>query len=321
MTRRSPLRLIIFNRPDLTMRTFSTIRQQRPERLFIVADGPRPQHPTDSDLCIKSRAIVENIDWPCIVYRNYSTSNLGPKLRISSGLTWVFDHVEEAIILEDDCVAHEDFFRFCELLLEKYKHDTRIWTITGNNFQNYNVRGDGSYYFSKYCTSWGWATWRRAWKNYQGSIPFWRDWSTSEDWHMKTPDKIEREYWSNIFNLVENNPPWDAWDYPWQACVWHQGGLCATPNINLVSNVGFGLDATHTKSFSSNLANTKTGEIGEIIHPTNIEQDIVADRYLFDYSYGGREQRLPRSLLHKANKIKGMIFRNLYYPIKKSISR
>lgn len=131
-----PIAYIIFNRPRHTRETFAAIRAQQPAKLFIIADGPRPGHPTDAERCREVQEIVEQIDWPCEVYRNYADENLGLKRRVSSGLDWVFEKVDRVIVLEDDCLPHPDFFGFCETLLERYENDERVWVITGNNFQD-----------------------------------------------------------------------------------------------------------------------------------------------------------------------------------------
>jgi hypothetical protein len=297
-----PIAYIVFNRPHHTQQSFTVLREQSPSHLFVIADGPRPGHPTDAKRCAEVRAIVEHVDWPCVVHRNYAETNLGLKRRVSSGLDWVFSQVERAIVLEDDCVAHPDFFTFCDTLLERYADDERIWVITGNNFQNGRRRGEAAYYFSKYNHCWGWASWRRAWQHYRGDLSFWPNWKMSGDWIVKTPDLLERCYWGKIFDRVCAGQI-DTWDYQWTATAWYHSGLTATPNVNLVTNIGFGLDATHTVSEKSDLANLPVNSLGPIIHPTNITQDIEADRYVFDYVFGGKNLRWPRFLLRLPRRV------------------
>ena len=306
----TPVVYIVFNRPQHTEKTFAVLREQRPPQLFIIADGPRAGEPTDIERCAAVREIVANVDWPCEVHRKYADSNLGLKKNVSQGLDWVFSKVERAIVLEDDCVAHPDFFRFCNALLARYVDDESVSVITGNNFQNGRLRGEASYYFSKYNHCWGWASWRRAWKHYQGDLPFWPEWSQSEDWREKTPDPVERRYWSKIFEQVCAGQI-DSWAYPWTASVWYQGGLTATPNVNLVSNIGFGMDSTHTASADSTLADMATNAIGELRHPRIIEQDATADRYVFDYTMVGRSARFPFSLLRIPKRAAGFVYRRL----------
>jgi hypothetical protein len=157
----TPIAFFIFNRPDTTARVFEAIRQAQPSKLLVVADGPRSTRPGEAEKCAATRAIIDQVDWECEVLTNYSDVNLGCRHRVSSGLDWVFEQVEEAIILEDDCLPHPTFFRFCEELLEWYRHDHRIVAISGDNFQNGHQSGEFSYYFSRYVHIWGWATWRR----------------------------------------------------------------------------------------------------------------------------------------------------------------
>lgn len=286
----TPIIYIIFNRPECTIESFSVIRNQRPSQLLIIADGPR----SDEEMakCQQTRSITEGIDWPCTVYRNYSEHNMGLKERISSGLNWAFSIVEKAIILEDDCIAHPDFFSFCDLLLKKYENDPRVSVITGNNFQNGRARGDGSYYFSKYNHCWGWATWRSSWKLYDGKISFWKEFSASEKWKSINPSSNERRYWRRIFTQSILNRV-DSWAYPWTASIWYKGGLTITPNVNLVSNIGFGQDSTHTNQANSPFSKMRTSSIGSIIHPKNLIQDKLADLYVFNNNFGGKYNSFP----------------------------
>jgi hypothetical protein len=281
---KTPIAYIIFNRPRYTRQTFEAIRAQRPDTLLIVADGPRPGHPTDEQNCKETRAIVEHIDWPCTVLRNYSEENLGCKQRISSGLTWVFEQVETAIILEDDCLPHEDFFPYCDALLKRYETDERVWVVTGNNFQHGKKCGDASYYFSKFNHCWGWATWRRAWQHYQVDLPFWPAWKETSDWKKKLPDTIERKIWTDLLNRVQAGEI-DTWDYQWTACVWYRGGLTATPNVNLVTNIGFGPDATHTVS-ETDQEGLPMHPLGPLTHPKVVRPNVKADRRILNNNFG-----------------------------------
>ena len=163
---------IVFNRPRHVEQTFDALRSARVSKLYIIADGPRAEVNSDVERCAEVRAILERVDWPCLVSRNYADTNLGLKQRVSSGLTWVFEHEDAAIVLEDDCLPHVDFFNYCETLLMRYAEDKRVAVISGTNFQTaeYNNSYKAAYYFSKYNHCWGWATWKRSWENYQGAI-------------------------------------------------------------------------------------------------------------------------------------------------------
>lgn len=304
------LLFLVFNRPETTAQVFEAIRKAKPHRLYVAADGPRPGRNGEAEKVAKVRQIATAVDWPCEVKTLFRNKNLGCKHAVSGAITWFFENEEQGIILEDDCLPHPDFFMFCENLLNLYAEDVRVAVITGNNFQNGHKRGDASYYFSKYNHCWGWATWRRAWRHYQGDISFWPEWKHSDDWMKKTPDPLERRYWENIFEQVRKNRI-DSWAYPWTASVWYEGGLSATPCVNLVSNIGFGVDSTHTRTKDNSLAAMATSPLGELTHPDAIEQDVAADHYAFDYAFDGRYMRFPRFMLRKPLRIAGTFYRRL----------
>jgi hypothetical protein len=293
----APIAYIIFNRPRHTRKTFAAIREQMPLQLFIIADGPREGHPEDVEGCREVREIVETIDWPCTVHRNYSDINLGCKRRVSSGLDWVFSQVDRAIILEDDCVASREFFSFCDALLEFYKNNEKVWVVNGNSYQPQRPRGDGSYYFSKYPDCWGWATWRRAWQHYQGELPFIEEWKKSPRWQECFPARAEQRYWARKFKLAQQGKI-DTWDYQWIACEMYGGGLAATPNANLVKNIGFDAEGTHTTGLDEGFDYEIT-LLGSMIHPSGIKADVQADefcRYQFFFCQDSLWQRLVQKL-------------------------
>jgi hypothetical protein len=286
------LLFMVFNRPDTTLRVFNAIRRARPTRLYVAVDGPRPDRAGEVARVEIVRKIATAVDWPCDVKTLFRDQNLGCKRAVSGAITWFFEHEEEGIILEDDCLPNFDFFNFCENMLEYYRDDERVHVITGNNFQNGQQRGSGTYYFSKYNHCWGWATWRRSWRNYQGDLSFWPSWKQSDDWRSNCPDKVERRYWEKIFNQVHAGGI-DSWAYPWTACVWKHGGLTVTPNVNLVANIGFGVDATHTTDSNVSQANLLAVALTDLIHPDSVSQDIAADRYVFEHHFGGMWLRWP----------------------------
>ena len=307
----TPVLFLIFNRLDVTKQVFQAIREAKPPRLYIAADGARSDR-LDEDKVVNEvrNYVLNNIDWDCEFSTLFRDDNLGCKYAVSGAIDWFFENEEMGIILEDDCLPHPDFFHFCDNLLKKYAADERVLVITGNNFQDGQKRSPASYYFSKYNHCWGWATWRQAWALYDGDIPFWDEWAQSRDWVNKTPDPVERKYWKKIFNRVRADQI-DSWDYPWTASVWHKGGLTATPNVNLVSNIGFGPDSTHTASRDSPLAAMATGVLGEITHPETISQDQSADRYAFDHTFGGKALRFPGSLVRFPRRAAGFLYRRL----------
>ncbi|MEH2194602.1 MAG: glycosyltransferase family 2 protein [Nostoc sp.] len=277
----TPVTLIIFNRSQKTEKVFEAIRQAKPKKLFVIADGPRSDREGEAEKCEETRAIIEKVDWECEVIKNYSDINLGCAKRVSSGLDWVFNNVEETIILEDDCIPDPTFFRFSEELLEKYRHDTRIATISAQNVQFGRKRTNYSYYFSRYNHCWGWASWRRAWQHYDLTIKLWNEVEAENLLHHILIDPKAVNYWRRIFRSVYNNPTGITWDYQWTFACWMQGSLSIIPNVNLISNVGVGADATHFNSKQEFSFINMSMEAMEfpLNHPPFIVRNIEADTF------------------------------------------
>ena len=266
--------MIIFKRPSQTERVFKMIADARPSRLYIVADGPRNSE--EALICNQTRQIVEHIDWDCKVQRNYSEINLGLRNRVISGLDWVFQHEESAIILEDDCLPHPTFFSFCDELLKYYKDDDSVMHISGDNFLQEKLALAQSYYFSKYAHIWGWATWRRAWSLFHK----WDlDLSNMELDFRIFPTPSERNFWRGLLKQFRSHQMTYTWDYQWAlTCLAHKA-LCVMPESNLVSNIGFGAEATHTRD-KNWLANLSSSPIEfPLNHPPQKVWDSSADRY------------------------------------------
>lgn len=274
----TPVALLVFNRPELTAQVFAAIREARPPRLLVVADGPRPGRQDDLVKCAEVRRIVEQVDWSCEVLQNYSLENMGCRMRVSSGLDWVFGQVEEAIILEDDCLPEASFFRFCQELLEYYRDDKRIGMVSGDNFQG-GVRYTGdSYYFSKYYHVWGWATWKNRWTGYyDADMKKWPAVRNSSWLSNVLGTKSESLAWKKKFEKVFSGKI-DTWDYQWVFTNWLQGRLCILPSLNLISNIGFTADATHTK-VSNSLDNIERYVMPfPLKHPQIVTINTIADR-------------------------------------------
>ncbi len=312
----SPVVFLIFRRPDLTAQVFEKIRQAQPKQLLIIADGPR--NDAESLLCNQARTITEVIDWDCEVFRNYSDVNLGCRKRVSSGLDWAFEQVEEAIILEDDCLPEPSFFRYCQELLEHYREDERIWCISGDNFQDRQWRGDGSYYFSNYNHCWGWASWRRAWRNYEHDLASWEKFRDGHYLNSILDSELEIKYWHDIFEQLYANGIPNTWDYAWTFTCWQNSGLTILPNVNLVSNIGFRRDGTHIMG-DSQLANLATQDITEIFHPSFLIRDRTADEYTFDYVFGGKKIRESNSTIGTLKSKASQLKKKLKYIIAKSV--
>lgn len=273
----TPVVFLVFNRPETTARVFAAIREARPSRLFIVADGPRREREEDGTRCAAVRRIVEQVDWPCDIQRNYSDVNLGCKQRVASGLDWVFSLVEEAIILEDDCLPDPTFFRFCQELLEKYRDAVQIASIGGTNFQNGYDHSGSSYYFSRYNHIWGWATWKRSWANYDVRMSRWPAFRKSGWLYSMFGSKIDALIWKIKFDNAYSGTL-DTWDYQWTFACWCNEQLSVIPIKNLVTNIGFGDDATHTKDSKCSVANMPSEPISyPLSHPSDICREINSD--------------------------------------------
>jgi hypothetical protein len=306
MTVHTPVAFLIFNRPDTTLKVFKEIEKAKPSKLLIVADGPRASKPGEAEKCAATRAIIEQISWDCEVITNYSEINLGCKKRISSGLDWIFNTVEEAIILEDDCLPHPTFFRYCQELLAYYRDDKRVMHISGDNFQFGNKRTKDSYYFSHYSHVWGWASWRRAWQNYDVEMKLW---PTIKDDNWLTDilkDKESILYWENIFQSAYEGKI-DTWDYQWLFACWLQSGLSILPNVNLVSNIGFGIEATHTIG-KSELANIPAEAMDfplqrPLFTLRNTQADAVTSKRQFATNLLGRVKNQVRQIFPAASRV------------------
>ncbi len=293
---KTPVAFIIFNRPDTAERVFSEIAKARPPKLLVIADGPRLDRPGEIEKCRASRAIIDRVDWPCEVLTNYSEINLGCKNRVSSGIDWVFSLVEEAIILEDDCLPDPSFFQFCEEMLERYRYDQRIGMIAGTNFLGNEILIKDSYYFSGYMPIWGWATWRRSWKDYDSGISIWPELRAERFVNMRLKSKDERNYWVRAFDRVYFNRL-DTWDYQWVLCNWAQNRLSIVPNVNLISNIGFRFDATHTTGPSIYSSIKKNGIKFPLHHPKLVFANTRADCLSARAQFTGVFQRLIRNKL------------------------
>lgn len=265
----TPVAFFIFNRPDLTARVFEAIAQQQPQRLLVVADGPRNE--AERELCERARAVIQ-VDWDCELEMNYADENLGCKKRVSSGLDWVFSRAEAAIILEDDCLPSPDFFGFCAEMLERYRDDERVMHINGTSFvplTDANV----DYGFSKYVHVWGWASWSRAWKHYDVTAARWP--AEKRRILAACADAQERRYWDQSFGAVFRGQL-DTWDYQWSLACLLESGLAVVPRVNLISNLGFRADATHTKT-TSIMADKAAQSLSVRNHPASVERDEIAD--------------------------------------------
>ncbi len=287
--KKPPVLFIVFNRPHLTRRVFEAIRASRPEVLYVACDGPRESRgETEKTLVHKVRNIVQQVDWPCKVSYKFSDTNLGCGHSVSSAIDWAFEHEDRLIILEDDCLPHQDFFGYCGELLERYKNDLRVECIDGTSLLSTLPKGPvlepvDSYYFSRIHCVWGWATWKRVWQHYSFKLPSWQQ--------IKEQSLLEH-YWATRRNydhisahlemILDGRV--DSWDFQLVVSLALQNQLIIHPKHNLIENIGAGRDAHHNK-LKTKLNNIKTHEIGwPLVHPKHMVSQSYYD-FLIEKSY------------------------------------
>ena len=294
---RTPVIFLVFNRPDLTVEVFERIREARPPQLFVVCDGPREGVPGECEKVAAVRALIERgVDWPCEVHREYAAENMGCRNRVSSGLTWAFSKVEEAIVLEDDCLPEPTFFGFCEELLARYRDDPRVMHIGGNNLAAPYLRRRESYWFGHHPAIWGWASWRRAWEHYDVEM---REWDARlATMRASFASRWEAQFWLPTFDRARlQGVNASTWDTAWAFACRSVNGICILPTTNLVRNIGFGEAATHTTEADQRL------QIGSkpmpvIHHPKSVTWDRFADE-LFTRAYANEPIDFKTNLLSR----------------------
>ena len=266
---------LVFNRLDTTKQVFDSIRQAKPPRIYVAADGARESKKGEAEKVKAVREFVmQNIDWECDVKTLFREQNLGCKMAVSGAIDWFFENEEMGIILEDDCLPSQSFFWFCEELLKRYKDDMRVGMISGDNFQKGITRGGADYYFSIYNHIWGWASWANRWKNYDVSLKNFNDTKFIKELF---DDKKTVKYWLQIFKTMKKQLI-NTWDYQWTFTLWNKKQLTILPNTNLIKNIGFGVDSTHTTG-ESELTNLKAYELELKNHPKEVKRDLEADKF------------------------------------------
>ncbi|GHN02622.1 hemolytic protein HlpA [Cytophagales bacterium WSM2-2] len=318
----TPVLLLIFNRPETTRKVLDAIRKVKPTKLYIAADGPRSHIKEDVRKCKEAREVVSQIDWDCTVTRLFRDENLGCGKGPSSAMTWFFDQEEEGIILEDDCLPSSSFFSFCAELLERYRHDTRIMEIGGTNFESKKNRGsDYSYFFSNMIYIWGWATWRRAWKLYDYEMGHYNEITRKQYLDGHFDFAYEVEHFNYIFEKMhtgdERTSRKTVWDYQWQFICKINSGLIIVPEKNLVTNLGFGADATNTKNPIGAGHDLKMEELDfPLKHPEFIMVNKKRDHRYFNEICSSRVYRMKSSIKQYIPK---PVFESLKYFFKSAI--
>ncbi len=280
---KTPIAILTFNRPQLTERLLGILAQVTPRRILVVSDGPRPNIAGDVENCAAVRRLFEKLDWECQIERNFAETNMGNFPRNSSGLNWVFDQAEEAIILEDDCLPDPSFFPYCEELLERYRDDPGVGLISGNNFLVPPLAQQGpSYFFSGYAATWGWASWRRTWRQVDLNMPYWPQFRDGGQLFQAVFSSSEARYWRSIYDAIHERRMKNAWDYQLILACMRFNLLTVVPSVNLVSNIGFGPDATHCKDSRSLVSNVKAhGMKLPLVHPEKVQASPQLDYQIF----------------------------------------
>jgi hypothetical protein len=298
----TPVLFMIFNRPETTRKVMEAIRKVKPVKLYIVADGPRENVTADIEKCKNARAVASQIDWECTITKLFRDENFGCGKGPSSAISWFFDQEEEGIILEDDCVPSRSFFFFCSTLLERYRYDTRIMEIGGTNFENEKERGkEYSYFFSSMIYIWGWATWRRAWKFQDYEMGRYNEITNKNYLHGHFDFAYEVDHFNYIFEKMyigdERTSRKHVWDYQWQFACKINSGLIIVPEKNLVTNLGFGADATNTKNPLGAGHDLKMEEIEfPLKHPEFIMVNKKRDHRYFNEICSSRSYRIKATV-------------------------
>ncbi|MBW7840188.1 MAG: glycosyltransferase family 2 protein [Chitinophagaceae bacterium] len=288
---KTPVLFIVFNRPDTTQKVFDAIRKAQPSKLFIAADGPRKNKEGEEERCRRVRTIVSEVDWPCEVSTLYRDKNLGCGLAVSGALNWFFEHNEEGIILEDDCVPHPDFFTFCSEMLEYYRHNDKIISISGCNL-GYRFNINKSYAYSRFMNMWGWATWRRATVKIDYRM---EDWKQQKN-KLFTTYRLLRQnvfdgdinwykLWREKFDKVSADRNF-TWDWQWSYYQLGHKLLSVVPAKNLVTNIGFHNEATHTLAENNPSANIPAVAMEfPLVHPDKIIPDFGYEEKAVKYTW------------------------------------
>ncbi|QWV95070.1 glycosyltransferase family 2 protein [Geomonas oryzisoli] len=294
----APILFLVFNRPETTRRVFEAIRQSRPSRLFVAADGPRGEVAGERQKCEQVRAIATAVDWECELVTLFRDRNLGCKKGVSSALDWFFSHVEEGIVLEDDCLPEPSFFRYCQELLARYRDDARVMQICGLNVLGEWPGSGHSYFFSGYGPIWGWASWRRAWRHYDVEMKLWPEVRGNGVYRDLCQDGAEAAYRLQLYDRLHAGEI-DTWDYQWGFAKMVNSGLSVIPAANLVTNIGFGADATHVSDATDPYAELKVYQADSVLrHPPYLVRDRRADRRYLEEFVGVKPASFREAVLN-----------------------
>lgn len=277
----TPILILSFNRPESTRKLIESLRPLKPRKIYFAVDGPREGLNADLEKVSNTRAAQSEFNWPVELSTRFLDKNLGCKLAISSAIDWFFENEDLGIILEDDCIPTPEFLNFASNMLNKYRNIERIMQISGSSFFPEIANYDYNHYFSKLPVIWGWATWRRAWKNFEFNTI-----SSAVD----DPKKLIYDYYDN--NLISKwfhryyieslSPKASAWSPHWIFSIIRNNGLTVMPMANMVRNIGMTDDSTHafSKSFLE-FDRFSIGQLPNLPDPIEIEANEKLDKLRF----------------------------------------
>jgi hypothetical protein len=293
-----PVLLLIFNRPDTVEKVITALRDIQPKHLYVAADGPRATRAGEYAKTQAAREIATSIDWPCEIKTLFREENMGCRRAVSTAIDWFFEQVEEGIILEDDCVPDPSYFSFSQELLSRYRDDKRVMVIAGNHFHGAAHQPPYSYFFSRYNHCWGWASWRRSWQLYDRDMSLWPA-LRETGWLLGIGNGSRpfQRYWTDIFDRAYAGKI-DSWAYRWTFSCWAQNGLTILPARNLVTNIGFDMDATHTQKGNNVVSKLKLEPLNfPLTYPPCMARDTVADQWSDRHVFGISRWRTLKSTI------------------------
>ena len=272
-----PIFFCTFNRLDCTKKVFEQIQKIKPKKLYLASDGPREDVQGEEEKVRSVREyLLQNINWECEVHNNFSEKNMGCGRRMSSGITWAFENEDRLIILEDDCLVDQSFFRFCQDMLELYYNDERIGSISGHRVLP-ELEMQDSYLFSAFFDCWGWATWKRVWEKYDFDIMSWPEKSVLK-YMKKIMNRQAIKSFKNCFNGVHTHTL-DSWAYQFGYLMFRNRTLVVIPEKSMVKNIGFGDNATHTKNQPVGIVIDRSYEMEfPLKHPSKVIRDKTFDK-------------------------------------------
>lgn len=332
----TPVIFTIFNRPETTKQVWDCIRKARPKKLYIVADAPRPEKLTDAEKVAATRKIVEIVDWPCEVIRDYAKINEGEFLRVHTALELAFKKENEIIWLEDDCLPSPSFFTFCEAMLKRYADNEQIAYINGSNLNWGLPKIKSDYYVSRYMFPWGYALWKRSWELFRPTLEYWMDPSyratvlnnftdiAPHDALSQFEAISEKTFWTNLFDSWYNqyekpgtNIRKSGFDYYIKLALWAHQKRAIMPRVSLVKNIGFGAEATHTQTVNkSHIVPLKTLDVANLKHPASLAINEPADNWTFRVYALYEEARPWKRLFNKTKIMLGKIRQSLFHTLK-----